>query len=358
MSDRERRQMTSVRLACVVGACSWALALAACSSSSNNGSPDSGTTFDASTVTDSGTEDANAGGSDSTVADAGNPSEEAGTADTGADGEAFSDAGDGGIASLDGGADASPCVLPPSGLVGWWPGNGNANDIVGGDNGAFTGAYATGKVDRAFSVASSQYVSVPTTSTLNPTAISIETWFLRTTPSGLADPIVTKGGEASSTAHGYTLEFGGYAGGNSAQQVFFYVYTGGTATGAGAPGWQSSPGKLVATGSWVQAVGVYDGSQLGLYVNGTLVGFSAASGPIVASGNPLGFGHNYGSGATNRAFVGLIDEVSIYNRALTATEVKALYMAGSAGKCTSDLSDAGAISDSSARDAASDATSD
>jgi hypothetical protein len=38
------------------------------------------------------------------------------------------------------------CTPPPSGLVGWWPGDGNANDIVGGDV-----AYVPGEVGQAFS---------------------------------------------------------------------------------------------------------------------------------------------------------------------------------------------------------------
>ena len=37
--------------------------------------------------------------------------------------------------------------------------------------------------------------------------------------------------------------------------------------------------------------------------------------------------------ATHRHFHGLVDEVSVYNRALTAPEIQAIYNAGSAGKC-------------------------
>jgi len=33
---------------------------------------------------------------------------------------------------------ADTCISPPSGLVGWWPGDGNANDIIGGNNGTLT----------------------------------------------------------------------------------------------------------------------------------------------------------------------------------------------------------------------------
>src|SRR5437867_7458767 len=44
------------------------------------------------------------------------------------------------------------CVPPPSGLVGWWPGDGNASDIVGGNPGSLqNGAtFTTGKVDQGF----------------------------------------------------------------------------------------------------------------------------------------------------------------------------------------------------------------
>jgi hypothetical protein len=48
---------------------------------------------------------------------------------------------------------AQTCVLPPAGLVAWWPGDGNPNDISGHDNngelnnGAI--AYATGQVAEA-----------------------------------------------------------------------------------------------------------------------------------------------------------------------------------------------------------------
>src|SRR5262245_15128018 len=46
------------------------------------------------------------------------------------------------------------CAPPPSGLVAWYPGDGNANDIVGGNNGTLQNgaAFAPGKVGQAFSL--------------------------------------------------------------------------------------------------------------------------------------------------------------------------------------------------------------
>src|SRR5262245_28791190 len=46
----------------------------------------------------------------------------------------------------------SACVQHPSGLVSWWPGEGNANDTIGSNNGAIGGTvtFAPGKVGQAF----------------------------------------------------------------------------------------------------------------------------------------------------------------------------------------------------------------
>src|SRR5215471_11038156 len=50
-------------------------------------------------------------------------------------------------------AAAATCASPPSGLVGWWPAEGNANDIIGTNNGTLLGgatASAAGMVGNTF----------------------------------------------------------------------------------------------------------------------------------------------------------------------------------------------------------------
>src|SRR4030095_13215912 len=62
------------------------------------------------------------------------------------------------------------CVEPPSGIVGWWPGDGNTNDIQDGNNGTLQGnaSFATGEVDRGFIfVCEEQGVVIPHNNTLN-----------------------------------------------------------------------------------------------------------------------------------------------------------------------------------------------
>ncbi len=56
------------------------------------------------------------------------------------------------ICGLSGPAFGQTCAPPPSGLVSWWPGEGNGNDIAGGNNGTLKGntTFAPGEVNQAF----------------------------------------------------------------------------------------------------------------------------------------------------------------------------------------------------------------
>jgi hypothetical protein len=80
----------------------------------------------------------------------------------------------------------------------------------------------------------------------------------------------------------------------------------------------------LSTQQWVHAALVYDGSELRLYQNAVLVGSQAQSGALdTDSGLGVAIG-NQPSGAGSKPFDGLIDEVRIYNRALSAAELAAL----------------------------------
>src|SRR5690349_8135497 len=77
--------------------------------------------------------------------------------------------------------DAADCLPPPSGLVSWWPGEGNANDIISSNNGVLIGnvAFAPGKVGSAFALnGTNSYVRVPHSSSLDFTnGLTVEFWF-------------------------------------------------------------------------------------------------------------------------------------------------------------------------------------
>ena len=89
---------------------------------------------------------------------------------------------------------AASCAPAASGLVGWWPSDGNANDVEGTNNGTFTGpAYAVGEVGQAFSFdGSGNNVRVPAASTLDVGAgsgMTVEAW-VYSTDSSTSRPIV------------------------------------------------------------------------------------------------------------------------------------------------------------------------
>jgi hypothetical protein len=62
----------------------------------------------------------------------------------------------------------------------------------------------------------------------------------------------------------------------------------------------------------------YDGANLRFYLNGTLVAIQAITGAMVTSANGLSLG---GNTVWNEYFAGRIDDIRIYNRALSAAEI-------------------------------------
>ena len=97
----------------------------------------------------------------------------------------------------------------------------------------------------------------------------------------------------------------------------FFIYSG--------TGWEPGTYSVYqfAFGVWHHIVGTYDRQHVRIYVNGKLNGSSAKTGAIYISGGNtvIGFWNN-------EFFPGLIDEVRVYNQALSAEEIRNLYFAG------------------------------
>ena len=96
---------------------------------------------------------------------------------------------------------------------------------------------------------------------------------------------------------------------------FDYLTGTGTTSDIGAEG--PSPLPL---NTWSHIAATYDGTTIPLYVNAALVRNQAAVGTITRTTNPLRIGGNVIWGEW---FHRLIDEVRIYNRVLSATEIQA-----------------------------------
>ena len=216
-----------------------------------------------------------------------------------------------------------PCATPPAGLVAWWPGEGTANDMAGTNNGTLSGgaSFASGEVGQAFSFDGiNGTVIVPDSSSLRlTTQLTIEAWINpRTTNADQA--IVCKVGIANGN-NGYELGL--------VRNTLLGAFN--------SPG-QNWPGNVITYANsaailpnvWLHVAWTYDQSAMKLYLNGLPVATNVI-GPqaIAVSSTDLRI-----SGADNHVyFDGLIDEPAIYNRALSASEIAAIYAAGSTGKC-------------------------
>jgi hypothetical protein len=89
------------------------------------------------------------------------------------------------------------------------------------------------------------------------------------------------------------------------------IGTGGTTTTFG-----SSP---LTVGTWTHLAVTYDGASLRLYTNGVLTSSVAKTGSLAVSNNTLDIG---GDAIYSQYFQGVIDEVRVYNRALSVAELQ------------------------------------
>jgi hypothetical protein len=208
------------------------------------------------------------------------------------------------------------CVNPPANLVSWWGGDNNALDIVGTNHGTLNGAaYAPGKVSQAFSFDGTEgYVNVPYSSSLDlQGSLTITAWINSTNNSSLNRGIAGKaGGYQIYVEAGGLLVFG------------FYNVSG---------GWTLLHSSiLIPENAWVHVAGTFNSTDgtMQLYINGAPDTSLSTAQRLSANANPVKVG---GFGSDGSPFSGRIDEVGIFNPALSASEIATIYNADSSGMC-------------------------
>jgi hypothetical protein len=207
---------------------------------------------------------------------------------------------------------------PTAGLIGYWnfdEGSGSvAHDSSGnGYNGAITGAaWTTGKMNTALQFnGSSNKVLTPNIALSQ--SFSISAWV---NPAAVPQGTYARIAE---TQYNGGLYLGMNASGNKYK---FIVNTGSGSTGSCGASFGCAEGGSVTSG-WHLVTGTFDGFTAKLYVDTILV----ASDTFTAPGNtnlPLYIGMYYGGGF---GWNGVLDEVRLYNRALSASEVTFIYNA-------------------------------
>jgi hypothetical protein len=86
-------------------------------------------------------------------------------------------------------------------------------------------------------------------------------------------------------------------------------------------------GTAIATGSWIHVAATFDSSTVKLYYNGAEDASAVRIGSIPASASALRIGAVATGGTITQNFMGLMDEVYIYDRALSVDEINTLKSA-------------------------------
>ena len=237
------------------------------------------------------------------------------------------------------------CVAPPSGLIGWWDADSvdgtTATDIESGLDGTILGGVAIvpGKVGNAFSFAGGnefQHIQLPFDSgDVFTDQFTVDAWAfptkLYTAANGGA---ILQNDDQITPGPGTRGMFFGVFGGLTLPGFPFQV----TAFFSNTAGTQFNVAADTTPNVFHHYAVTYDGSQLCLYQDGMLEECVAASGNVNDNGRNFQIAGLPNFASPARHYGGLIDEVEIYDRALSAAEILAIFNAGSAGKCKSTLS--------------------
>jgi hypothetical protein len=219
------------------------------------------------------------------------------------------------------------CVPPPPlRTVSWWPAEGTASDVWGTNNGALANGttFAPGMVGQAFQFDGvDDAVWIPDSESLALTrSLTLEAWIY---PSAIQDQgLIMFRGDSRIGLDPYYIRL-------ENDGVHFMIEH------SNNQGDYSDIHAPVKIGKWQHIAGTLDnatGAQV-LYVNGAVAASTTTSvrplrnlteNPGVAIGNLQ-------EPESWEPFSGLIDEATIYRKALSAKKIHAIYKAGSTGKC-------------------------
>ena len=223
-------------------------------------------------------------------------------------------------------AGATQAQMVTDGLISYWPLDNatikgdTVEDVWGDNDGILVGnpKSVNGQVGQGLEFDGTNGVEVPGTETLDfkgADQMTVMAWV----NTGSDDPVqgVVAGCcgtiVAQRDVNGWALR---YDGRNAGAEMEFIVHGGNWIgdNGFGAP--------LFPAGEWHHLVGIIDGADMFLYADGELVQQGAFGDTVASAGTKLEIGK-----AGDGGFVGIIDEVAIYNRPLSADEVKANFNA-------------------------------
>jgi hypothetical protein len=224
------------------------------------------------------------------------------------------------------------CAAAPPGLVSWWRLNGDSHDEMHRNDGQLIdvpGRFRPGKVDSGYSPSGvGKLIRVADSPTLNPATFTLDAW-VRIDSLPNANVALLEKGDPFGTAKTSPLSLDVYGTYDPALAGHAIV-----TIGDGTTYQELRSATTVPTGRYFHIAATADGSSLRLYLDGEL---SASANELVTpqpSAYPFQIGGIDGPGAANPGPT-LIDETEIHNQAATPEQIRAIYQAGSLGKCLS-----------------------
>ena len=236
---------------------------------------------------------------------------------------------------------ASSLSSPSDGLVGHWPLDGNSgavSDVAGGNDGTVqgspqrgvTGVYETAAV--SFGTSADDYVEVPNADALRPAELSFGGWFR--TDSGANSQTVVQKADTRYGEAGYAVDI------QTANSLRAHVAV--ESGQASVNPW----GVAIQDGQWHHVVCTWDGDTMVIYLDGEEVDRDGSqSGRVVHSDRPLYIGYGDNGYASYYDMDGAIDDIRVYDTALTPDQVGTLYTDGDTTSSTDDGDSGGGSTD-------------
>jgi len=204
---------------------------------------------------------------------------------------------------------APGAIMAPTGMVNWWDGQADTSDSYGSNNGTPNGNfyYAAGRPGLGFHFnGSSSYVTTGATSLAVPWTLSF--WVNRQNAPGTSAAFLSDGT--------YSFKLEQY---NATRQV------GITKFGVG----DYTFGYVIPANTWTHVVMVGTSTGTTLYINGASQSSLTNSQPLPRG--YMGVSYLSSNGTITDYMLGTLDEITTFNRALSGSEISAIYAAGAAG---------------------------
>jgi subtilisin-like proprotein convertase family protein len=211
------------------------------------------------------------------------------------------------------------------GAVGWWRGELSGVDEIYGNNGSLQNvSFPAGEVGQAFGFGSGHVLVADQPVFMLTNSLAVEGWIY---PNAAGGGGILWRGDCRGGLDPYFLQMEGDS------RLGFYIED-----GLGGPAASAVSLSPLAPSRWWHVAGTFDGvtGTLRVYTNGVLAGQSTTTqrpfGALTGFGPTITIGNVDAACWDGLPFNGRIDEISLYSREISASEIKAIYRAGTAGK--------------------------